>query len=662
MPLRNLIAAPLCAFLLLFLPAPPASAQPQTRDDAKEEAMRQQLRAVAPAAVADFDAATAALDEGDYQESARLYREVLRRAPEFTPALRRLGGSLVETGNPREGLPLLEKAVAVERSPENLYVLAGALAYPGKNVQAPRKDKLRAFELAAEANDAAKGAAGPPDFTYPALVAHLALELDKADSFRAAVAQLNRRHAGLAPTHYYTAILKATDSDWTAAESEIRKAEAAGLPPEMVRHFLDSGVGTRAAVWRYTFYTLYLAAAWAAGLLLLFVLGKIFSGATMRAVEGADPDELSGERHHTLRRCYRALINLAGVYYYVSLPVVILLVVLVSASITYGFMMLGRIPIKLVLILAIGGLATIFQLVRSLFVRRSQEDPGRALAEREAPGLWALTREVAAAVGTRPVDEIRVTPGTDLAVYERGSLRERRQDRAARVLVLGVGVLNGFGQNPFRAVLAHEYGHFVGRDTAGGDAALRVNTDMINFAHGMARAGQAVWWNLAFVFLRVYHFIFRRLSRGATRLQEMLADRVAVHNYGARAFKEGLSHVVYRAVEFNHVVSKELDEAVNTRRAVQNLYELPDAKGSEIERSVEEDFQQSLNRQTSEDDTHPSPVKRFRLASRVTSKGEPPAAGMVWELFADREALTREMSELVGARLRDSYELEGAAA
>lgn len=655
MPLRHLFAS---LFVLACLLSTVAHAQDEPgRDMEKEQAIWDQLRTVAPGTVESFKSATAALDRGDCREASRLYAEVIRKAPDFTPALRRHGFCLMQTGQRKEGAAMLEKALALERTPENLLSFAEALAFPGQGAQASRQDKLRAHALAVEAEGAQQSA----DISYPALVAQLSLELDKQADFRAAVRRLNDRHPGTMATHYFTAIRAAMDEDWAAAESEIRKAEALGLPHAEAQRFLDSGIGTRAAVWRYTYYALYLTGAWAVGLLLLFVLGKIFSGATMRSIESADPNELAGERHHTLRKYYRALINFAGVYYYISLPVVICLVVLVAGSIIYGFLLLGRIPIKLVLLLAVGALITVFQMARSLFVRYEQEDPGRALREEEAPGLWALAREVAGAVGTRPVDEIRVTPGTELAVYERGSLRERQQDRAARVLVVGVGVLNGFGQNSFRAVLAHEYGHFIGRDTAGGDAALRVNNDMINFAHAMARAGQAVWWNVAFLFLRVYHFLFRRISHGATRLQEMLADRVAVHNYGAHAFKEGLSHVVYRAVEFNHVVTQELNAAVNTRRAVQNLYELPDAKGSEIEKSVEEDFQQSLNRQTSEDDTHPSPVNRFRLASRVTSKGEPPAAGMVWELFADREALTREMSELVGARLRDAYELEATA-
>jgi Zn-dependent protease with chaperone function len=116
--------------------------------------------------------------------------------------------------------------------------------------------------------------------------------------------------------------------------------------------------------------------------------------------------------------------------------------------------------------------------------------------------------------------------------------------------VLGVGLLQGFEQGAFRAVLAHEYGHFSHRDTAGGDIALRVRQDMMKFATAMAERGQAVWWNLAFQFLRIYSFLFRRISHGATRLQEVLADRVAAHNYGAAQFEEGLRHVIQRDIEF----------------------------------------------------------------------------------------------------------------
>jgi Peptidase family M48 len=333
--------------------------------------------------------------------------------------------------------------------------------------------------------------------------------------------------------------------------------------------------------------------------------------------------------------------------------VVIFLVIAIAGSITYSFFMLGRIPIKLVAILVIGSVVTVYQMIRSLFVRIKPDDPGRSLGHDEAPGLWALTREVAQNLGTRPIDEIRVTPGTELAVYEKGSFKERSLDQARRLLILGIGLLNEFKQVPFRTVLAHEYGLFSHRDTAGGEVALRVNSDMMKFAHAMIFSGQAVWWNMGFQFLRVYDFIFRRISHGATRLQEVLADRVAALQYGASNFEEGLKHVIRRHIEFDHCVDKEINEAVSVRRTIRNLYELAPVE----EKTLAEEMNKALNRQTSEDDTHPSPADRLRLVGRVSSKNDSVGEGMVWELFADREALTKEMSSLVSSQVKTSVAL-----
>jgi hypothetical protein len=286
-------------------------------------------------------------------------------------------------------------------------------------------------------------------------------------------------------------------------------------------------------------------------------------------------------------------------------------------------------------------------MIRSLFLKIESDDPGRSLSYEEAPGLWDLARAVAAAVGTRAVDEIRLTPGTDLAVYEKGTFRERSKDKARRILIIGGGVLNDFEQTGFRAVLAHEYGHFSHRDTAGGDIAIRVNADMMKFAHAMILSGQNVWWNIAFHFLRIYHFIFRRISHGATRLQEVMADRVAASMYGSKAFEQGLTHVVRKAVEFRYLATKEINESANARRALQNLYELQPSDNPDLE----EEIKKSLERKTSEDDTHPSPSDRFRFTSRILAAGEQPVSGKVWDLFKDKETLTSEMTKTIQYQL-----------
>jgi tetratricopeptide (TPR) repeat protein len=616
----------------------------------KEKAIWQELQGIAPGSVETFKAATAALDKGDYQQAVSLYEEVSKAAPEFDAVLRRLGTSLVYSGKTQEGLAQLNKAVQKKRSPENLICLSELLAYPAKGKEGSSADRQLALTLAKEANERYEGSDDP---SYPSLVGGLALSLHQDEDFRDAAKKLRKQYPNEMVTHYFSGIEAAMEEDWIRSENELKEAENLGLPHEEVERLLESGIHSKATIWRYSYYSGYLVAAWAGGLVLLFLLGKLLSDLTLHSIAKSNPNLSASNAERSLRRCYRALITIAALYYYISIPVVIFLVIAIAGSITYGFFMLGRIPIKLVAILVIGSVVTVYQMIRSLFIRIKPEDPGRSLRHDEAPGLWALTREVAQDLGTRPIDEIRVTPGTELAVYEKGSFKERSLDQARRLLILGIGLLNGFKQVPFRTVLAHEYGHFSHRDTAGGEVALRVNSDMMKFAHAMIFSGQAVWWNMGFRFLRVYDFIFRRISHGATRLQEVLADRIAALRYGASNFEEGLEHVIRRHIEFDHSVDKEINEAVRVRRTIRNLYELAPVE----EKILADEINKALNRQTSEDDTHPSPADRFRLVGQVTSKNDSAGEGMVWDLFADRETLTKEMSSLVNSQVKASVAL-----
>jgi len=629
--------------LLLILCSSITFAQPG-RDMEKEKDIWAELETTAPQRVADFKSATEAMDAQDYEKAIDLFQKVHKEAPKFDAALRRLGGSLVATGKTDDGFRLLRQAVAIRRSPENLISLAQSLAFPAGK-EGTRTQKQEAYALIREARVSAR-----QDLSALVLQAQLAMELDKLDDFRQATGQLVANHPELMATHFYNAVLAASDERWITAEEEIKVAQSMGLPAEVAQKFLDSGVKTRATVWHYLIYSLYLIGAWLIGLTALFLIGKLMSWKTLTSLEAANPNSPASASELTLRKFYRQLINVAGFYYYISLPVVIFLVIIVAASITYAFVMVGRIPIKLIAILIIGALVTIYSLVRSLFIKIERDDPGRNLQYEEAPGLWDLSRAVAVNLNTRAVDEIRITPGTELCVYEKGTLRERSQDKAQRVMLLGIGVLNDFKQNGFRAVLAHEYGHFTHRDTAGGDVAIRVNNDMMKFAHAIIATGQANWWNIAFQFLRIYHFIFRRISHGATRLQEVLADRVAALQYGPLAFEEGLTHVVRKSVEFHHLAVKEIEDSVAVQRALQNLYELRLEQNSDLQEQMEK----SLNRETSEDDTHPCPNDRFRLTRRITGANESPATGMVWDWFTNREALTSEMTSLIQSKVQSS--------
>ncbi|MGA2610828.1 MAG: M48 family metalloprotease [Terriglobia bacterium] len=629
---------------VLLLALNPTLSSGTVRDPRKEGAIEGQLAGISPQSVEVFKQATKAMDEGSAEQSARLFEKVLTKAPDFDPAVRRLGFSLIKLGQREKGMQLLERALSLQRSSENLISLASQLAYPDGG-KASRAEEERALLLLNEAWQI--------DNDQEALFmrAQLSLDLRNEGVFREATRQCMDLYPKEMGTHYFNAIRAAMDEEWIESENEIKRAGELGLDPKVVRSFLESGVHSHVQRWRFTFYALYFLAAWALGLVLIFLLGKAMSKMTMHALKEGDPNELNKQLGAHFKKVYRILINFAGVYYYISLPVLIFLLVGLACSVFYACFLLGRWPIKLLVMLGVVTVATIYQMIRTLFIRPTLKDPGRALKQEEAPGLWQLVGQVAQKVGTRAIEEIRITPGTDLAVYEKGSGRQRARDQANRILILGVGVLYGFQQNAFRAVIAHEYGHFSHRDTAGGDAAMRVNTDMTTFAIAILMQGLAVWYNIAFQFLRLYHFLFRRISHGASRLQEVMADIVAVKLYGATAFEEGLRHVVFRDTEFSHTASQiNSSREFQTAAHLRTLFE-PSSSSPAQQRFIARDAEKNLNCPTSEDDTHPAPCDRFALARRIHDSVLPEEDGFVWDLFVDKVGLTQEMVQLLCARL-----------
>lgn len=626
------LTALICAFAVM------AHAATSQRDMVAEAKLENDLAKLDPALVAPFREARIAMDKRDYAASVRLLRAVVEKAPTFDAAVRRLASSLAAAGNRTEGLQWAEKAVALKRSAYNLTSLAYILVVVPKG-QPATADLTRAQALLHEAAALPEG----QDVYTVMLTAQVALQLNRIDDARLAVAKLEQIAPNEMTTHYFAAFVAAADEHWVKAEREIRRAQELGLEAQAAQGFLDSGIHRWAVAWRLIGGTAWVIGLWAAGLTLLCLLGFVLSRATLRQIARSEPSVPITPGEHRLRRIYRVVLNVAGVYYYLSLPIVVVLVVAAAGGIVYGFLVAGWIPIKLLLLLVIGAIATIWSMGRSLFLKVKAEDPGRALGRDEAEGLWKLTGEVAAALNTRPVDEIRITPGTDLCVYERGTWREKMENKAARVLVIGAAVLNDFKQQDFRSVLAHEYGHFAHRDTAGGDVALRVRNDIMKFYLAMLQARQATWLNIAFHFLRLYHFIFRRISHGATRLQEVLADRIAAQTYGPLAFEGGLRHAIRRSIEFDAHANREIKAAIDAKRPIQNLYQSVGEKSDTVER----EFEQAMQRPTTDDDTHPAPQDRFRLIARIPAPPHEPPPGYVWDLFKDPVAVQGEMMATV---------------
>jgi Zn-dependent protease with chaperone function len=636
-------------FVVVGIGAGPAAsagrAQPPLRDPTKEKQYAAALEDVDPKLGALFREATAALDAGKYPEARAAYEKVLARAPNHAPTLRRLAYAVQATGDPRRAIELARRAREALPGREGDYAVASALAAEGSPASLDQATELAGRLMSNE-----------PEEGEATLAAMIFARTQRIPDLGRAIAVLERLAPDAVGTNYLGAMYYAANDDPKQASAAIDRAEAAGLPAaEAARFREETGINRQRTLRWAASVAGYAFGGWVLGLVLIFLVGKLLSAAALRAIERHAPDRgpalLTATR--SLRRAYAIAIGIAAVYYYLSIPFVIAIVLAAVGGVLYGILLLGWIPIKLVLLLVLVGAFTVWALIRSVFVRRAAEpDPGRRLTDAEAPGLWTVLREVAGEVGTRPVDDVFLTPGTEVAVSERGSMTARLRDRGRRFLILGVGVLEGMTVRQLRAVLAHEYGHFSNRDTAGGDAAAAVRAALLTAVIRIASSGGAGVLNPAWHFLRVYFALFQRITLGASRLQEVLADRFAAAAYGGAVFAEGLDHVVRRAVEFSAEADAVVGRARQQRQAIANLYAPPTA-GSIDFTKIEQEVAKTMADAGSPYDSHPPVARRIAWVAAFETPQGAPADHPAWTLFSDRARFEVEMTGVVNQRLSE---------
>jgi Zn-dependent protease with chaperone function/Flp pilus assembly protein TadD len=637
-----IMIAGLALFASLVLFASPAAAQQKGgRDLQAEQVIYNRLAAINPGAVAPFKIGTEAMDAGDLPAAKENFEQVLSLAPGFPDALRRLSYVEQRLGDLPKAELLARQALQFDPSPVNQSAVALVLV--------ATNDKSRLGEAMTLAKAAV---AAEPDVYYNYYVwMSVAVAAGDYDAMR----QSSRALLKLDPVdptgHYIAGMVAAHDGQYEQAEKDLRMAEEFGYPTDAVAEQLNSGITTQANLARALRWSGIGLGAWLGGLLLLFLAGLLLSRLTLKAVdrEIASGSFALSPREALVRRVYRLVVTITSGYFYISIPILILIIAGLVGGIIYIMMAAGQLFIRLAMIVLIAGIYTLVAVVRSLFVSIKNENPGHPVTPQEMPALWDLAREVAQRLNTRPVDTIFLTPGVEIGVFERGNLLRKMRNQGQRYLILGMGALSGLTQAQLRAILAHEYGHFNNRDTAGGGFASLVQRSLYTIARNLAYSGMATWYNPAWWFVNIYNRIFLRVTLGASRLQEILADRFAALAYGAPNLAGGLEQLIRQDLTFAFQLDAEVKQAVEQKRSLHNLYTLPPlADASALEKALAE----NMRRQPSAYHSHPAPQVRLALIERIKSENPPdddprPA----WDLIEHAGQFQEEATALLGKRL-----------
>jgi Zn-dependent protease with chaperone function len=161
--------------------------------------------------------------------------------------------------------------------------------------------------------------------------------------------------------------------------------------------------------------------------------------------------------------------------------------------------------------------------------------PGPALTPADQPRLWDTIRAVATATGQAPPAHIYLVLDPNAWVAHRGGVLGVG---SRRVMGLGLPLLQVLTVHDFRAVLAHEFGHYRGGDTLLGPWVYKTSAAIERTIQGLAQHSSIL--HEPFLW---YGRLFLRMTHAVSRRQELNADVLAARVVGARPLVEGLKKI-----------------------------------------------------------------------------------------------------------------------
>ncbi|ABF41741.1 peptidase M48, Ste24p [Candidatus Koribacter versatilis Ellin345] len=201
----------------------------------------------------------------------------------------------------------------------------------------------------------------------------------------------------------------------------------------------------------------------------------------------------------------------------------------------------------------IGGVILGCTILWSLVPRRDKfEAPGPTLAPDTCPRLFTELNQIAGDLNEAMPAEVYLVPDMNAFVAERGGFMGfgRR-----RIMGLGLPLLATLTIAEFRAVLAHEFGHYYRGDTRLGPSLYQARAGMVRTLQSLGKpnvvlqvAARFLVVNIAYrvvAFLLVgYWKFFLRATLSMSRKQEFRADELAAEIAGPNALIQGLRKIV----------------------------------------------------------------------------------------------------------------------
>ena len=295
----------------------------------------------------------------------------------------------------------------------------------------------------------------------------------------------------------------------------------------------------------------------------------------------------------------------------------------------FQYLFMERVFVKVSAFCVVAGVVVLF----SALPRWDSFTPrGLPLTRGEHPALFDEIDRIAAATEQTPPVEVYLLPELNAWVAERGGVMGLG---SRRVMGLGLPLVQLLTVSQLRSVLAHEFGHFHGGDTALGPWIYKTQAGLARTVRNLAEASHPFFMVVQSPF-KAYAEFFFKVSHAVSRAQEYGADALAARTAGPEALIGGLT-VLERAGPFwPSFLEEELGPVLGAGRRPPLIQGFQQFLDSERVRGLGEKLlQDELDQGVSGDnDTHPC------LRDRI-------AAVQGLELAEDVEVDSRPATELL---------------
>lgn len=307
-------------------------------------------------------------------------------------------------------------------------------------------------------------------------------------------------------------------------------------------------------------------------------------------------------------------------FYVLAFAIAAALLFILYAMVVYG----QRINIRVALFLLVGAGVVLWSIIPrpDRFI-----PPGPILKKKEQSKFFETVKGIADATEqTMPV-EVYLVSEMNAWVTNRGGVMGFG---SRRVMGIGLPLLQTLTTSQFRAVLAHEFGHYHGGDTKLGPWVYKtrgaIGRTIMNLSkHSSLLQAPFLW----------YGNMFLRITHAVSRQQEFAADALASQVVGARPLINGLKKIHGSAIAFEVYWRNAVAPVLNAG------YHPPLAEGfaryistTSVTKFIDEVSEKALKEgDTNPYDTHPSLQSRIEAVANLPQGEElsedPPAISLL---------------------------------